>query len=159
MGVEPTDAAAFVANPAFSPTTQTLLVATLEQMAGVKGRGAFLKQANQSEHEDDAIFFQQSALLMARINAGAPIVRITHLNGLPVCILKDNMVLVPIQWDYVAWTPLAANFIAALKAQDFGVKAAGYTIVVTGVVSPRAAEALRAQGVSYAVKQLPGPLQ
>lgn len=158
MGVGEALVGSFISNTAFSPTTQTLLVATLEQMPGVSGRAAFLQQANASEHEDDAVFFQQSALLMARINAAAPITKITHLNGLPVCILKDKTVLVPIQWDYVAWTPLAANFITALKAEDFGVKASGYTVAVTGVFSPMAAQALRAQGVNFTEKQLPGPL-
>jgi hypothetical protein len=54
---------------------------------------------------------------------------------------------------------MAANFITALKANDFGVKATGYTIAITGVVSPMAADALKAQGVNYTEKQLPGPLQ
>ena len=53
---------------------------------------------------------------MANLNNTSPIARITHLNGLTVCQTNDGTVVVPIQWDYVAWTPMAERFITALKA-------------------------------------------
>jgi hypothetical protein len=32
-----------------------------------------------------------------------------------VCQTNDGVVVVPIQWDYVAWTPMTKRFITALK--------------------------------------------
>ena len=98
---------------------------------------------------------------MTRVNANPSqkLTRITQLHDLPVCITLDGMVVVPIQWDYVTWTPLADRFVRALKAQDFGAKLRGYAVVFTGVASPMAADALKARGVTCMEKQLPGPLQ
>ena len=65
----------------------------------------------------------------------------------------------PIQWDYVAWTPMAERFITALKAADFGAPATGYLVALTGVVSPMAGEALTARGIRFSEKELPTPLR
>ena len=56
---------------------------------------------------------------MAKLNNTAPVARITHLGGLTVCQTNDGTVVVPIQWDYVAWTPGVSQFITALKARKF----------------------------------------
>ena len=106
-----------------------------------------------------ALAFQQSAQIMANLNNTSPVARITHLNGLTVCQTKDGTVVVPIQWDYVAWTPMAERFITALKATAFDPTPTGYLIAVTGVVSPIAAEALTAREVKFAEKQLSNPLK
>jgi hypothetical protein len=68
-------------------------------------------------------------------------------------------VVVPIQWDYVAWTPTAERFITALKAQKFDSPVSAYRVIVTGVVSPMTAQPLAARGVNVTAKALPGPLQ
>jgi hypothetical protein len=67
--------------------------------------------------------------------------------------------IVPIQWDYVAWTPMAERFITALKAQKFDSPSSGYAVILTGVVSPLTAQALAARAVKVTTKALPGPLQ
>jgi hypothetical protein len=96
---------------------------------------------------------------VADLNKSTPVARITHLKGLTVCQTNDGTVVVPIQWDYAAWTPMTERFITALKAQKFTAPASGYTIILTGVVSPMAAEALAARGVNIKTKALPGPLR
>jgi len=90
---------------------------------------------------------------MANLNKSAPVARITHLKVLTVCQTNDGTVVVPIQWDYVAWTPMTERFITALKAQKFTTPVSSYTVILTGVVSPITAQALAARGA------LPGPLQ
>ena len=55
-------------------------------------------------------------------------------------------VVVPIQWDYVAWTPMAERFITALKAQKLDTLVSGYTVILTGAVSPLIAQALAGRG-------------
>ncbi len=159
MGVSRADANAFLNNSAISPTTQTILVAALAQLGNIPGQAGFIRQAATSQNEHDALACQQSVQIMANLNANARITRITHLNGLPVCQTNDGTVVVPIQWDYVAWTPMAEKFITALKAKKFSTPATAYTVMITGVASPMAAQALAASGVNVMPKALPGPLQ
>ena len=61
------------------PSAQTILVAALEQLDGTLGRDEFIRRASNSEDEHDALFFQQCAQLMAKLNANAPLARITQL--------------------------------------------------------------------------------
>ena len=159
MGIAPDAANAFLNNSAISPTTQTLIVDALAQLGNIPGQGEFILQAANSQDEHDALAFQQSVQIMAKLNDTAPVARITHLNGLTVCQTNDGTVVVPIQWDYVAWTPMAERFITALKAADFGTRPTGYLVALTGVVSPMAGDALTARGIKFSEKQLPGPLK
>jgi hypothetical protein len=159
MGVARWDADAFLNNNAISPTTQTILVAALAQLGNIPGQAEFIRQAATSQDEHDAIAFQQSVQLMANLNNSTPVARITHLNGLTVCQTNDGTVVVPIQWDYAAWTPMTDHFITALKAWKFTAPVSGYTVILTGVVSPMTAQALAARDVKVTTKALPGPLR
>jgi hypothetical protein len=159
MGVSRAIADAFLNNNAISPTTQTILVAALGQLGNIPGQAEFIRQAATSQDERDAIAFQQSAQLMANLNKSTPVARITHLKRLTVCRTSDGTVVVPIQWDYAAWTPMTERFVTALKAQKFPAAVSGYSIILTGVVSPMTAETLAARGVNVKTKALPGPLQ
>lgn len=159
MGVSRETADAFLENNAISPTTQTILVAALGQLGNIPGQAEFIHQAATSQDEHDAIAFQQSAQLMANLNNSTRVARITHLHGLTACETNDGTVVVPIQWDYAAWTPMTERFITALKAQKFATPVSGYSVILTGVVSPLTAQALAARGVKVTTKALPGPLQ
>jgi len=159
MGIARADADAFLNNTAISPTTQTLIVAALDQLGNIPGQGEFIHQATSSQDEHDALAYQQSVQLMANLNNTAPIARIVYVNGLTLCQTNDGTVVVPIQWDYAAWTPLVDSFITALKSRKFQTPATGYTVMITGVVSPMAAKALTARGVNVVQKALSGPLQ
>ncbi len=159
MGIAPDAANAFLNNNAISPTTQTLIVAALAQLGNIPGQGEFILQAANSQDEHDGLAFQQSVQIMANLNNTAPIARITHLNGLTVCQTNDGTVVVPIQWDYVAWTPMVERFITALKAAKLGAPPTGYLVALTGVVSPMAGEALTTRGIKFFEKQLPNPLK
>ncbi len=158
MGVDRAVAVAFLNNNAISPSTQTLLVSALAQLGNIPGQADFIIQATTSQDEHDAIAFQQSVQIMANLNKSTPVVRITRLNGLTVCQTKDGTVVVPIQWDYAVWTPMTEQFIAALKDRKFTPPATGYSVILTGVISPMTAQALAARGVNVTTKALPGPL-
>jgi hypothetical protein len=159
MGIARRDADAFLNNNAISPTTQTILVAALAQLGNIPGQAQFIRQAAASRDEREAIAFQQSAQLMANLNESSPVARITQLNGLTVCQTKDGTVVVPIQWDYVAWTPATEGFTAALQAWKFATPVSGYALILTGVVSPMTAQALASRNVKVTTKALPGPLK
>jgi hypothetical protein len=51
------------------------------------------------------------------------------------------------------------RFITALEAQKFTTPVSGYTVILTGVVSPMTAQAIAARGVNVTTKALHGPLQ
>lgn len=159
LGVSREVAVPFLNNTAFSPTNQTILVAALEQIGNIEGVSEYIRMTNRAENETDALFCQQSAQLMAKVNDTAPLVRIIELNGLPVCQTNDGTVIVPLQWDYVVWTPMAARFAAALKTNKFGIPATAYMVVLSGVVSPASATAMGGLKINFSQKQLPGPLQ
>lgn len=159
IGASRADADAFLNNTAISPTTQTIIVAALGQLGNIPGQVDFIRQATTSQDEHDALAYQQSVQIMANMNNTAPISRISHLNGLPICQTNDGTVVVRIQWDYAAWTPMAEKFIAALKAAKLPAAAPGYLVALTGDASPMAAQALAALDVNLKVKVLPGPLQ
>ena len=151
--------AAYLNNRAFSPTSQTILVDALARLGNIPGQSDFIRQATTSEDEHDALSFQQCALLMVKVNSYFPVARITRLGSLTVCQAQDGKVVVPIQWDYAAWTPLGDRFISALKAASFVPAPTGYVIMLTGDVSPVALQALTARGVAASVRALPGPLK
>ncbi|CAN5764033.1 hypothetical protein BH09VER1_BH09VER1_50980 [soil metagenome] len=159
MGVTRADANAFLNNNAFSPTTQTFLVDALAQLTSATGQAAFIQQATSSGDEQDALFYQKSAELMARLNTLQPITLIAQFNGLPICQDALGVVIIPIQWDYVSWTPSAAQFLAALKATKFPTPPTAYALVITGVVSPLSAQSLAAANVTVGQKQLATPLR
>jgi hypothetical protein len=159
MGIDRAVAVAFLNNNAISPSTQTLLVSALAQLGNIPGQADFIVQATTSQDEHDAIAFQQSVQIMADLNKSTPVVRITRLNGLTVCQTKDGTVVVPIQWDYAVWTPMTEQFITALKDRKFTPPATGYSVILTGVVSPMTAQALAGRGVNVTTRALPGPLQ
>jgi hypothetical protein len=158
MGIDRAVAVAFLNNNAISPNTQTLLVSALAQLGNIPGQADFIIQATTSQDEHDAIAFQQSVQIMANLNKSTPVVRITRLNDLTVCQTKDGTVVVPIQWDYAVWTPMTEQFITALKDRKFTPPATGYSVILTGVISPMTAQALAARGVNVTTKALPGPL-
>jgi hypothetical protein len=159
MGVSRADADEFLNNSAISPTTQTIIVSSLAQLGNIPGQADFIRQAASSESEQDALGYQLSVQIMAKLNATAPIARITHLSGLTVCQTNDGTVVVPIQWDYVAWTPGASQFITALKAQKFSNAPTAYTVMINGTASPMATQALAGLGVNLVTKAIAGPLQ
>ena len=159
MGVSREDANNFLNNNALTPSTQTVLVGALTQLGNISGQAEFIRQATTSQDEYEGLSFQQAAELIAKLNKASSVSSIKHLGGLTVCQTKDGTVVVPIQWDYVAWTAGTSQFVTALKAATFPKPATAYSAMITGVASPMATDALTKLGVSLQQKSLPGPLQ
>lgn len=163
MEIPDADSQAFLNNNAISPTTQTILVDALAQLGNIAGQAAFIRQAATSQDERDALTYQASAQLMAKLSVDAPVTHISNLGGLTVCMTNDGTVVVPIEWDYLAWTPMAERFVTVLMDKkttpDAAADAAAYTVMITGIASPMAEKALAARNVNLVTKALPGPLQ
>ena len=122
-------------------------------------RRAFIKQAGQtSSSEPDALFCVQTAALMSKLHKGEmPLTKIAMNENFPICIGKDGTVVVALQWDYAAWTPLAKRFSDDLHKQN-GEKAK-YLVAITGVVSPLLRQQLEARGFKVEDRLSPGPLK
>ncbi len=161
MGIAAKDAEAFLANPIFSPWHQTHIVASLDRMAGVKGREVLLRDATtMTTTETDAVFYEQTTRLIAHAHTNGIVVdRITLINGLPVCVGADGGLIVAIQWDYAMWSPRSEKFAASLQSMQVnGAKPPSLIVVVTGAMSPRLKEELAARGFRAQDKLMKGPL-
>lgn len=162
MGISKTDGTKLLGNPAFSPWHQMNFVHALKFLDGVKGRATFVSLAAEvAEDEDDALFWEQTADLVARIHHHlTPLDRIVTHDVFPVCVAKDGTVIVALQWDYAAWTPVSQRFLAAMEklALQDG-KSGGIRVALTGQVSPTLRTQLEARGIRVDEKVLPGPLK
>jgi len=161
MRISRSEANAFLNNPALSPTHQTAIVFALEGLSGIAGRARFIQLATKAEDESDGLFFMGTAALIAKLQKdGAKISRISSIGNLPVCLTKDGTVIVALQWDYAAWTPMAGRFVESLhsiKPADF--KPTGYRVVITGDASPAIQQAMKTLGVQFDIRQAGGPLK
>ena len=89
-----------------------------------------------------------------------PLEVVSTAQSFPVCLARDGTLVVPLEWDYVSWTPRAAEFLKTLKSGNFGDrKVTGYHIVITGAASNKAKDELTVNGFRLTEKALPGPLQ
>ena len=160
MGASGQEADRLLANDAFSPTAQTALVLNLKELAGVGGRGAFIRLAgNGSTTEADAIFWVQTASLLTKLHQGAmPLARIAPVGEFPVVIGKDGTVVVALQWDYAAWTPGVQHFLEAVQAAQ-PAPDSPLLVALSGVVSPRLRQELESRHVRVEDRLAPGPLK
>lgn len=161
MGINEEAAKAFLGAKALSPWHQTQIVGSLEKMKGVKGREVLLRDAtSMCDTEADAVFYQQTALLIAHAHIhGIMVDRIALVNGLPVCIGADGGLIVALHWDYAMWSPSSKRFADAVQAMKVdGTKPSSLIVVLTGVMSPRLRQELEARGFRVQDKLLKGPL-
>ena len=160
MEVTREDADAFLNNPAFSPTHQTAIVTSLQQLQGAAWRSEFIYLCNQATDESDALYYQRCAKLLAKLHAEEPLARIGSVRGLPIALTANGTLVVPIEWDYVTWTKPAADFARTLQTIPWGKHPiTARHVVVTGVASPMAKQQLAALGIGLTEKALPGPLR
>jgi len=99
--------------------------------------------------------------LLAKLHAGGhPLARLETLGKTPVAIGKNGQVVVALDWDYIAWTPEAADFIAELKTARLERKPpTGYLLALSGEASPMFQRKLKADGIKLVTRAAPGPLK
>lgn len=161
MGVGSKEAEAFLSHPQLSPSNQTRIVLSLEKLAGVTGREVFLMDATKMvQNEADAVFYEQTAQLMAHAHVnGITVKHIMLSSGVPVCIGTDGGIIVALQWDYAMWSPRSEKFGDALQAMNVnGAKPPSLIVVLTGAMSPRLKEELEKRGFRVQDKLIKGPL-
>lgn len=160
MGGTAKSADRILSNGAFSPTHATSFVLNLQALDHVANRGAFIRSAAEnSSSEADALFCVQTANLMSQVAKATPLDRIVMIGDFPVCISKEGVVVVALQWDYAAWTERAAAVTAEGEklAQDSGNR--GILVLLSGTASPRLRQELEQRRITLKEKVSPGPLQ
>jgi hypothetical protein len=161
LGVGPVDAAGFCASPAFTPWYQSQFVLGLQSLAGVAGLDVLARDAaTVSTTENDAIFYAETAHLLAQLKAQQwPIARIELHNNLPYSVLQDGSVLLAVHWDYASWTELADKCAQWLQTvQVNGKKPPAITIAITGIASPRCRQEMEKRGFRLLDRQNRGPM-
>lgn len=162
MGLSSEAADRFLANPAFSPTTQTAFVEALHTLADVNDRSVLVSLATQTaSSEIDALFCSGIAQVFATLHAEKiPLARLTTLGGLPVGIATDGRLVVALQWDTAYWNERTENFIDRLpsaSSQATSAKTGAPVIALTGTTTPRLREELEKRQITLLTHVLPGP--
>jgi hypothetical protein len=107
----------FLDNAAFTPRHDTLIVAALSKLDGVKGRDRFLELCLRAQDEVGANYFQNVAeILVGYHTKVARLTEIVPMLGISAATASNGRVLVPMAWDYGVYEKAVAD------RMDYGVK-------------------------------------
>jgi len=143
LGVTRENADAILMHPWYSPWTETIMIDALS-ITGVDPT-AFLANACNALTEEDAIYFERLAQVLARYHTKKAKLRSLRTESKVVCALDANGTLVfPLSCDFAIWTERAAGRvgeIAALMQGEDNIK--GLAVWVDGKTSDRATQELK----------------
>lgn len=104
-GASAEDIRRFLHNPAFTPTTQTLLVDRLEAFSVAKGRDSVVTIAGGMESQDQARFLIEAVGLLSTYHERvAPLSSVETRDRLPVGLTASGSLILPAPVDCLAWT-------------------------------------------------------
>jgi hypothetical protein len=136
------DIRAFLDNPAFTPTTQSLLVAELEALPVPKGRDSLVKLAGQMASHDQARFLVMATDLLAAYHERVtPLASVDARGLLAVGLTPSGELVVSAPVDCLAWTDKLSEF-----GQRSDLHAAKREILLSGFVTSRTRQELSARG-------------
>ncbi len=133
---------AFLHNPAFTPTTQTLFVDQLESLPVPEGRDSLVRLACQMENHDQARFLIAAiGLLTAYHERVTPFSSAESRGQLPVGLTSAGLVILAVPVDCLAWTARLVEF-----GSRSDLHASRREILITGEATPRTRQELSARG-------------
>lgn len=150
LGIPAATVDAFLRHPWYSPRHETLIADALEALDAAEGRGAFLEAALASDSEVASLGYQRlSELLVAYQEGVVTVQRVLALDaGLVAAYTPERALVVPLEADYLAWTPAAYDLARiALRPSPGGVDVKVRELWITGTLSPRAASELARLGL------------
>ena len=154
LNVTRENADAILMHPWYSPWSETIMIDALSTI-GVDPT-AFLADACNALTEEDAIFFERLAQVLARYHTTKAKVRSIRVESHAVCALDANGTLVfPLSCDYAIWSEHAAGRVAEFAALTQGqedIKA--LAVWVDGKVSGRASQELKSRKIDLATDVL-----
>ncbi len=141
-GVSGGAARSFLDNPAFTPTSQTLLVEAFEGLASVAGRDVLIRLGGEMRSRDEARYLIAAArLLIALRQAGEPLARVEARSDVPVAVTEAGTVLAPAPVDYLSWSDTLDRYFVPGRTT-----AGKREIVLTGGISPLAESGIQQRG-------------
>jgi len=150
LNVTRENADAILMHPWYSPWTETIMIDALSTI-GVDPT-AFLADACNALTEEDAIYFERLAQVLARYHTKKAKLRSIRTESKAVCALDANGTLVfPLSCDYAIWSERAAGRvgeIAALVQGEDDIK--GIAVWVDGKTSDRATQELKSRKIDLA---------
>jgi hypothetical protein len=148
MGVSNAVISAFLDNAFYTPMDQTVIVAALGKMDGVKNRGLFIVRASQAPSRDLAFFTRTRAELLADQHSRVePFVDFVDVRGIPLNQTRTGKVVAVVALDELAWTKQMSDFVAVMD-QDIKQRKLGNSIEVrvSGTATALAKASLRERG-------------
>ena len=148
MGIPRPVISAFLDNTFYTPTDQTIIVASLVKMSGVANRGLFVKRAAQASNRNLAVFIRHRAQLLAAHHTRVePFADFFEVRGLPLNQTRSGKVVIIVPFDELAWTKQASDLVAVID-QDVKQRKLGNSIELrtTGTATPVARDGLSEQG-------------
>ena len=132
---------AFLRNPAFTPTMQTLLVDQLELLALPRGCDSPVRLAGEMENHDQARFLvAATGLLRTYHERVAPLSSVESRGWLAVGLTSVGLLILPIPVDCLAWTDRLVEF-----GTRSDLHASRHEILITGSATPRMRKELSAR--------------
>ena len=133
---------AFLRNPAFTPTTQTLFVDQLESLPVPRSRESLVRLAGEMENYDHARFLVAAiGLLTAYHQRIAPLLSVESRGWLAVGLTSAGLLILPVPVDCLAWTDKLVEF-----RNRSDLHASRHEILITGSATPRTRQELSAHG-------------
>ena len=137
----------FLNNPSFSPALETVLVAALEKMEGVKEIELFIMVALQASDPDMAKTITEVAVMSAGYhNHIAKLSKIAPMARMTCGIKKDGTVVVMLPADHIIWSEKVADVAAGLTNKIAKSAASAAEIWILGDFSKQAKSELKALG-------------
>jgi hypothetical protein len=156
LGVDRALTEEFLAHPWYSPWEETV---TTQALAGIGvNPSAFLADAVRALTEEDALFFQRVAQILAQYHAHAvPLRAIRFDGGIVTALDRDGTLVVPVSLDYGIWAERAARRVeqfSALNGHD-GIKT--LALWTDGRLSERLREELKTRAITFRSDALTKP--
>lgn len=156
MGIDRKLIKRFMNNTSLSPRTQTVITGYLEEMEGVEDRGEFIDSLTDINGEEGALFYEQTAELLADYlrNAGRP-ARLLALSSLPVALIpgkspgkyspnKRLVAIIPIDVAYAGGEAITILDGLSTMARETG--ASTVELIIPGKVTRKAKAQLNKRG-------------
>ena len=148
MQVEDSVAELFLEHPHYSPSKKTYIVAALERMKGVAGRGEFIRQAALAPDEPMAFFLQQQAQAMAAYHLNvAPVAVVIGFHNRAFMQRADGTLVGVFPVDHIVLRKITAQNASGIGREiDQSLGKVPRELWLTGTASPLFRETLQAEG-------------
>jgi hypothetical protein len=146
-GLSEDDARAFEDNAAMSPTLQSVLIQSLVDLQGVKGRVQIVERAIDADDADSGRMLVTSTALLVRYHQQVgPLAEILRGSRLPAAKAKSGALVATVLADAIFWTADIAEGVNGFVSSYAEVPATARELRVAGVVSDRFKSEAKARG-------------